>query len=180
LLHKRVENETISSGSRHTKETVKTKLKDIALSGYRSYLPPQSCFSKQEFKTLKDLQKDDTIVIIKPDKGNGIVVLDRTDYISKMHDILSDENKFVPMIDDPVKTTIKREDKVQTFLKRLKNNGVISEEIYKKLVPTGSRPGILYGLPKIHKHGIPLRPILSAIKSHSYSLAKFWFLFCAL
>ena len=32
---------------------------------------------------------------------------------------------------------------------------------------------LLYGLPKIHKHGIPLRPILSAIKYHSYSLAKF-------
>jgi hypothetical protein len=28
-------------------------------------------------------------------------------------------------------------------------------------------------LPKIHKHGIPIRPILAAIKSHSYSLAKF-------
>jgi hypothetical protein len=97
------------------------------------------CFSKDEFKTLKDLQKDDTIVIINPDKGNGIVVLDRTNYISKMHDILSDENKFVPMNDDLVKTTIKREEKVQTFLKKLKNNGVISEEIYKKLVPTGSR-----------------------------------------
>jgi hypothetical protein len=131
------------------------------------------CFSKDEFKTLKDLQKDDTIVIINPDKGNGIVVLDRTNYISKMHDILSDENKFVPMNDDLVKTTIKREEKVQTFLKKLKNNGVISEEIYKKLVPTGSRPGILYGLPKIHKHGVPLRPILSAIKSHSYGIAKF-------
>ena len=34
-------------------------------------------------------------------------------------------------------------------------------------------PKCLYGLPKIHKNGIPLRPILSAIKSHSYSLAKF-------
>jgi hypothetical protein len=34
-------------------------------------------------------------------------------------------------------------------------------------------PKCLYGLPKIHKNGIPLRPILSAIKSRSYSLAKF-------
>jgi hypothetical protein len=52
LLHKHVENETISFGSRHTKETVKTKLKDIALSGYHSYLPPQSCFSMEEFKKI--------------------------------------------------------------------------------------------------------------------------------
>ena len=64
-------------------------LRKLLNHGYRSCLPPQSCFSKQEFKTLKDLQKDDAIVIIKPDKGNGIEVLDRTDYISKMHDMLS-------------------------------------------------------------------------------------------
>ena len=31
----------------------------------------------------------------------------------------------------------------------------------------------LYGLPKIHKTDIPLRPILSAIGTHSYNLAKF-------
>ena len=79
---------------------------------------------------MKDLQKDDTIVIIKPDKGNGIVVLDRPDYISKMLDILGDESKFVPMNDDPIKTTIKREEKVRTFLKKLKNDLVISEELY--------------------------------------------------
>ena len=31
---------------------------------------------------------------------------------------------------------------------------------------------ILYGLPKIHKTNIPLRPILSAINSHNFKLAK--------
>jgi hypothetical protein len=33
------------------------------------------------------------------------------------------------MLRDFVKTTIKREDKVRTFLKMLKNNGVISRNI---------------------------------------------------
>ena len=31
----------------------------------------------------------------------------------------------------------------------------------------------MYGLPKIHKENIPLRPILSANNTSSYSLAKF-------
>ena len=47
------------------------------------------------------------------------------------------------------------------------------DEQFKKLAPTGSRPGILYGVPKIHKTDIPLRPILSVIGTHSYNLAKF-------
>ncbi len=34
--------------------------------------------------------------------------------------------------------------------------------------------GILYGLPKIHKEGYPMRPILSAINTFNYNLAKFF------
>ena len=39
---------------------------------------------------------------------------------------------------------------------------------------SGTQPGILYGLPKIHKIGTPLRPILSAIGTAGYNIAKFF------
>ena len=39
---------------------------------------------------------------------------------------------------------------------------------------TGSQPGILYGLPKIHKPNVPLRPILSSIGTAGYALSKFF------
>ena len=39
----------------------------------------------------------------------------------------------------------------------------IALNVPRTVAATGSRPGILYGLPKIHKTGIPLLPILSAI-----------------
>ena len=39
---------------------------------------------------------------------------------------------------------------------------------------TGSRIGILYGLPKIHENNVPLRPILSCINNYSYKVAKFF------
>jgi PHD/YefM family antitoxin component YafN of YafNO toxin-antitoxin module len=45
-------------------------------------------------KTLYDLKKDKNIVIVKPDKGNGVVILDRGDYNQKMEDILRDTTKF--------------------------------------------------------------------------------------
>ena len=48
--------------------------------------------------------------------------------------------------------------------------------MYFKLCPSGSRPGILYGLPKVHKPCIDnypaYRPILSAIGTPSYKLSK--------
>ena len=90
-----------------------------------------------------------------------------------MESILSDTNKFKPLNDDPIKTTFKRESTVRRFLRKLNKSKVISNELFSKLAPTGSRPGILYGLPKVHKPNIPLRPIVSSINSHSFNIAKF-------
>ena len=82
---------------------------NVALSGYRNYTAPPFVFSSDEFKVLKNLKNDNSIFIIKPDKGNGVVIINRDDYWSKMESILSDTNKSKPLNDDPIKTTFKRE-----------------------------------------------------------------------
>ena len=65
---------------------------------------------------------------------------------------------------------------VTDLLKQLNDSQVISDTDYKKLKPRGSRFGILYGFCKIHKSLIenfpPFQPILSAIKTPSYNIAK--------
>ena len=62
-------------------------------------------------------------------------------------------------------------------MKKLNNKKAISEETYNKLRPVGSKPGTLYGSAKVHNpliNGLPqFRPILSAIGTPSYKLAKF-------
>jgi len=35
--------------------------------------------SKQEWEAFKDLRKDDSIIITKPDKANGVVIVDKLD-----------------------------------------------------------------------------------------------------
>ncbi|CAF4516120.1 unnamed protein product [Rotaria sp. Silwood2] len=45
---------------------------------------------KNEENVLSKLSKDSSILITKPDKGRGVVVLDRNEYISKLETILSD------------------------------------------------------------------------------------------
>ncbi len=47
------------------------------------------------------------------------------------------------------------------------------DNVYNFLFASGSTPGILYGLPKVHKAGAPIRPILSAINTFNYNLTKF-------
>jgi hypothetical protein len=49
----------------------------------------------------------------------------------------------------------------------------LAEEVCKWLCPVGSRPPRLYGIPKIHKEGVPLRPILSNIGAPTYQLSKY-------
>jgi len=35
-------------------------------------------------KSLKSLSKDKSIIVYKPDKGNGVVIVDKSEYISKI------------------------------------------------------------------------------------------------
>ena len=91
-----------------------------------------------------------------------------------MNDILQDNTKFQRLNDDPVKLTLQRENQLKKLLATLKKSESIPPETYDKLYPTGSRMGILYGLPKIHKNNVPLRPILSCINNYSYKVAKFF------
>ena len=62
-------------------------------------------------------------------------------------------------------------------MKRLGKSGTLSTEQCKKIKAVGSRPGVLYGLCKVHKAITdifpPFKPILSAIGTPSYKLAKF-------
>ena len=66
---------------------------------------------------------------------------------------------------------------ITSELKLLKDKKIIDKSTYKSIKLVGSRPGILYGLGKVHKenrNGIPpFRPILSAIGTSTFNLAKF-------
>ena len=43
---------------------------------------------------------------------------------------------------------------------------------YRRLYPTGTSPPKFYGLPKVHKSGMPLRPIVSSIGFVTYETSK--------
>ena len=131
-----------------------------------------SIFGKDKIKTLINLKKDDSIIITKPDKGRGVVLLNKIDYLSKVNEILSDTNKFIKVPLDPFTCILKLEDKLNRLLRSLKD--YISKDVYSLLFASGSVPGILYGLPKVHKQNCPIRPILSAIGTFNYNLAKFF------
>ena len=69
------------------------------------------------------------------------------------------------------------EETIKQTLDHFRRKNYITQNDYDKLAPSGSHPGILYGLAKIHEVVIgncpPCRPILNAINTPTYKIAKF-------
>ena len=59
---------------------------------------------KKKLQVIKELRKD--AVILKPDKGNGVVVIDTTDYYESLNKLFSDTTKFKRLDTDPTNTRL--------------------------------------------------------------------------
>ena len=97
-----------------------------------------------------------------------MVVLDKEDYIKKAKDLLS-QPAYKELPRDP---TNKIKAQLITKLRRIKKDSKLDEGTYKVMYPTGCVLPKFYGLPKIHKSGNPLRPIVSSRGSVTYGGAN--------
>jgi hypothetical protein len=120
-------------------------------------------------QTLRSLAKDQSVIITRPDKGRGVVLMDRTEYNLKMESILRDESTFKALDHDP---TILSENRLIRTLLRLQKRSFITRDKCNMARQVGSRAARLYGLPKLHKPDAPLRPVMSATKTVGHGLGK--------
>ena len=97
-----------------------------------------------------------------------MVVLEREDYNNKARDLLNTPAyKEIPK--DP---TNRIKTQLITKLRKIKKDSKLDEGMYRTMYPTGCVLPKFYGLPKIHKTGTPLRPIVSSRGSVTYGAAK--------
>ena len=158
--------------TREDQDCLRNHLKNISYNFIYSYdfSKQKKILSKDEWNTLTDLCSDDSIIITKPDKGNGIVIVSKLDYLNKMKLLLSDSTKFKLLSHNPTEA---REDSLSSYLRKLKKDGIIDDTVFQKILASGSSPGVLYGLPKFHKTGCLFRPIVSSVNTNNYNLASF-------
>ena len=128
----------------------------------------QANISKKELISLKELKLDNNGLILTADKGVALVVIDKDEYIKKAEDLLK-EKTYKKIAEDP---TVKQKNKLINILRNIKTEGALKEELYRRLYPTGAGSPKFYGLPKIHKSGIPLRPKISSIGTVTNNTAK--------
>ena len=162
--------EAILSRQRELSESAKDNIRSRIASTIQSASLPDSNLTKDERQALKRLKTDENIVILPADKGRVTVVMDKTDYYDKMDALVNDKQTYQVLKRDP---TPALQRKLNSKLLDLKKTDAIDIQRYNRLRCRVPQPPKLYGLPKLHKPNIPMRPIVSFCGSPTYQLSKY-------
>ena len=99
-------------------------------------------------------------------KTNIYIVINKSDYNSKLQIILNDKNKFTKLNHNP---TNQLKSKINKLINA--NNADLHNIKLPKIIGD-YKPGNIHGTVKIHKPGYPLRPIISQVTTPTYQLSK--------
>ena len=108
---------------------------------------------KKKLQVIKELRKD--AVILKPDKGNGVVVIDSTDYYESLNKLFSDKTKFKRLDTDPTNTEL-------NILQLTFERHIIETKFQKKSIRKSDQKMQIGWLLKVHKsfEGVPSFPLI--------------------
>ena len=126
---------------------------------------------KKKVQVIRKLKEE--VVLLNPDKGNGVVIMDIKDYNDSINKLFADRTKFKISKEEP---TNSRMTTLQNYIRKLKKQGQINDAEYKLLYHKNAKIGRAHGSAKIHKdfERIPsLRPIIDTIGSTHYGVGKF-------
>jgi hypothetical protein len=111
------------------------------------------------FAALWLRRRKGAIVAKGADKGGSLVLMANSFYRETVNHFLSDRDYFELLSADP---TVQTTQAVTDFLGRMTKKRVITDKLNKMLRPSvGARCPFLYGLPKVHKEPVSIRPIVS-------------------
>ena len=108
---------------------LKATISNLANVYWSSYKPTQNTLRKHGI--LKKLRTRKDIVIVRPDKGSGVVILDRDIYDRKILEIINDSAKFKKLKDNP---TLTREGQLQRFLRKIKTKIFLMKICIRKFI----------------------------------------------
>ena len=129
-----------------------------------------------ERKALNELKNNTDIVIKKMDKGRGVTIMNRHDYVQVGLQHL-DTHHYELISEDP---TISTANTIYNILEELNDQEYIDDDTFIFLNPFSHEIKLseMYFLPKLHKpkpENAPFeaRPILSGVNSATYTISKF-------
>ena len=132
---------------------------------------PVNNLSSKEFEAIHDLQSNRDIIIKPADKGGKIVIWGRNEYLKEAYRQLNDRDYYIPIGNNPIGDLISE---ISSFISFLYQQSHIDYPTFKFLDPKiNARTPLFYLLPKIHKPGVPGRPIISGCDSPTANLSTY-------
>ena len=150
-------------------------LRSIALHYIAKKGPSQP---KALLKAFNNLKRRDDIIISKPDKGSGVVIMDKDEYLRLLREAsINDSTKFTYIDQHRPKSKGRPPKHFHPLLEKEKQlhekvHQILPKATADQLCPKSSRLAHLYGLPKTHKERLCMRLILSASGTYNFPLAK--------
>ena len=128
-------------------------------------------------KAINQLKRNNDIVITKPDKGSGVVIMDKTEYLRILSEAsVSDTTKFSAVSKERPKTRgrfpkyyhplLQKEKELEAIVRR-----ILPKEIADTVCLKGSHLAHLYGLPKTQGKSFSTS-ISSSTATYNYPLPK--------
>ena len=112
---------------KHLPDTEAAELRsDVVRTVKRARLPKPN-ITKAERAALRNLQKDDTIIILPADKGRSTVLMNTDDYNTKITALVSDTNTYSKLKKNP---TTRYKTKLVNIFKQWKKDKSISERLH--------------------------------------------------
>ena len=112
--------------------------------------------------------------------GDTVVIIDQEKYIQGVKNVISDSSKFLLLKIPPgdyINYIVNVDKKFRKLFNNLHDSNKMVKDEFLKICPVGSRPGILYGNPKVYKPVVDnmpkFRPILSAVNILDIILQNF-------
>ncbi|BHF77865.1 hypothetical protein SprV_0602097500 [Sparganum proliferum] len=159
---------TIESALKHSQEPAETQhlIRQQVTSLVMTH-KPRLVTQRAQQDSPRALKADKSIVILPADKVRSTVILDR--YLQKVNALLEDRQLYTKCDGVPMKKLVTQ---MNTKLTMIQNNGAMIRAERLATKPTDAAMERFYELPKIHKDGAPLRPIVSLPGTPTFNLVK--------
>lgn len=114
-------------------------------------------------------KKHENVVILNADKGKSTVLMYKDEYHKKVDELLNDRTTYKELDRDP---TNKLQQKNNIFINQIRKLEIITQREKFRLTTHSTTAPKLYALPKIHKPGVPMRPVVATVNTPSSLTSK--------
>ncbi|BHF64852.1 hypothetical protein SprV_0200786000 [Sparganum proliferum] len=129
----------------------------------------QMTISKAEDRELLKIRKIKDIVTLPADKGRSTVVMDKAEYCTKVGNLLMDKEAYAPSTVSEFKKLV---NSINNTIGKLRKAGALTRREALAAKASDTAMARFNGLPKVHKQGVSLRPIVSLRGTPTFGLSK--------